>query len=691
MLALAALFCLALAEAVPAQEELRPASSREADGRKVADIHFVQRGAKKIKAETLRSAMRIQEGGRFYRRFFNSDLSGVVNLYHGKGYRDAEIVRKHLSLDAKNRVHIRIEIDSGALWTVRALTLVGGAPFPPDSLSAQVSLRVGAPLNYGKVLDGERQLQVFFNQRGYPHAAIDNEWVGEDRATHSAEIVFHIEPRRKMYFGAVEIENLDQLHTRPRLIKRYLRFRQGDLYDSEQLAQSRDQLARTGLFRSVFLAMPATGDSLQPVVVSLREKKYITLSAQASFNNTEPSIEGTVQHDNWLGRGTQLGLKAERSTPILKTGWGTPIQGTTAFLTERNLLGSGADLVLSAGVTDDQSNKEVAGDPNNPRQFALLTTNDPILNGLLLFAGEANAREYINTATFGYRSLERVWEVAAKLAKGWRSYQAQVGLSLKNARSRPDPSGTIKYAPNNEQGIEETTDADDLFDDDEFFGKIPASTDEPLDYSNGRIPVNAEWQEIFTENTQSVDLSTEFLRDLRDSPFAPTQGTLLRLTGRCAISFKRRRTYVLDSEVEFRRYQPLARHLVLALSLHGARVASLRAGQEVPEIYWLNYGGEGSLRGVKRGVIIARGGGRVGLNLRGELRYQRKSLGLVGFWDRAQVWHKPGDLSLRRMVNGYGVGLRYVLGFPFRFDVAFNDGFDPAQKYRLYFSIGQAF
>jgi outer membrane translocation and assembly module TamA len=31
------------------------------------------------------------------------------------------------------------------------------------------------------------------------------------------------------------------------------------------------------------------------------------------------------------------------------------------------------------------------------------------------------------------------------------------------------------------------------------------------------------------------------------------------------------------------------------------------------------------------------------------------------------------------------------LGFPFRLDVAFNDGFDAKQKIRFYFSIGQAF
>ena len=704
MSALTAVLCLALAGTVLAQEDLREISAHEADGHKVAQIRFVHRGAKRIKGETLRSAMLTQEGKSFQRRFFKNDLSGLVNLYYGKGYRDAEIVRKLLRLDAKNRVHIHIEINSGALWTVRALTLVGGAPFAADTLRAQVGLRAGAPLDYGKVLEGERQLQVFLNQRGYPHAAVRNEWVEDDHASYSTEVVFHINPGRKMYFGAVEVENLDQLYTRKELIERYLHFEQGDLYNPEQLAKSREQLARTGLFRSVFLLTPETGDSLQPVVVRLKERKRISLSASAFFSNTEPRVGGVVQHNNWLGRGARLSLNA---------GWGKPKQGVTASFTERNLLGTGADLVLSAGVTDEWGDKKGFGDPADSLQFDLLTGNDSVLNGLLLFAGEASAREYINTATYEYRSIEHLWKAEATLTKSWREiYQVQVSLSVEDSRIRPDPSGRIAYTPApidaEETDSGEPTDADDLFGDSDFdfSGKGNSfAQDEDLDYSDGKIPVTADWLQILTERKRSVDLSTEFLRDSRDDPFAPTRGAFLRLTGLYAHAFilGRSPTYVIDGEAEFRYYQPLSRRLVLALALQGVRTASLRRGRPLPQNYWKEYGGEGSVRGVEYKTINAPGGGRLGLNMRGELRYQRNNFGLVGFWDRAQVWRKPSQATLWSMVDGYGLGLRYILGFPLRLDLAFNDGSldnqsDEKQWWRrlyqrkhFYFSIGQAF
>ena len=706
MSVLIAVLCLALAGTASAQEDLREISTREADGYKVAQIRFVHRGDKRIKGDLLRSAMLTQEGKRFHRRFFKNDLTGLVNLYYGKGYRDAEIVRKLLRLDAKNRVHIHIEINSGALWKVRALTLVGGAPFSADTLRTQVGLRTGAPLNYGKVLEGERQLQVFLNQRGYPHAAVRNEWMGDDRASRSTEVVFHIDPGRKMYFGAVEVENLDQLYTRKELIERYLQFEQGDLYDPEQLAKSREQLARTGLFRSVFLLTPETGDSLQPVVVRLREKKRISLSSEVFFSNIEPRVKGVVQHNNWLGRGARLSLDAS---------WGQPEQGVTASFTERNLLGTGADLVLSAGVTDEWDEKTDFGKPNDQRQFDLLTANDSALSDLLFFAGEAAAREYIGASTFDYLSVEHLWKAEATLTKGWRKiYRAQVSLSGEDSRIRPDPSEHIAYRddgdeeePDSDESTDddETTDAEDMFDDDEFNFPDQGNFFAQDDYSDGKIPVTADWLRILTERERSVNLKTELSRDSRNDPFAPTRGALLRLTGRYAYSFilGQHQTYVIDGEAAFTYYQPLSRRLVLALALQGGGAASLRERRRLPQKYWWAYGGERSLRGVERDAIHVPGGGRLGLNIRGELRYQRNNFGFVGFWDRAQVWRKPSQATLRSMVDGYGVGLRYVLGFPLRLDIAFNDGSldngsDEKQWWRrlykrrhFYFSIGQAF
>ena len=708
-----------------AHAEWSGVSAREAEGLKVDEISFVHRGEKLLKNKALRASMRTQRGVLFGRRLFNEDLVAVINLYRSRGYREAQVARKRFVADEKGRMRAMVEIENGPLWTVRKLSLRVSEAFGEAELAGLVPFVAGAALDYGKVLEGERAVQTYLNRRGYPHARVRNEWVGEDNRAHSAEVVYYVETGAKMYFGEVLIEGEDRLHTRPSLLRSYVRFERGDLYDPEKLAESRNLLARTDLFRSVFLSTPpaAEDDSIQAVLIQIQERKYIALGTNVFLNSTQNSIEprltGSIAHGNWLGRGMGIGLNMS---------WGQPLQGVTFSFTERDFMRTGADLVISAGVTDEWSRKLVFGNPDDARQFDLLTTYDSALSELLSFSLELGADQYINTAngyistvSYDYESLERLWQVTGALSRSWQDrYQAKVAVSWSRSRNKPDGASSIAYAPSDvyssdsgsvgsDVGDDDSGSVDDLFDDDDFFGDDDFFDDEDdpfgdgavevvaLDYFEGNIPVDRLWQDILTERSRSISFTSELTRDTRDDRIAPTRGALVRLSGLFAVELGRRATSVLDGEVELRRYQRLSRHFVAAVALQGMRTGSLRKGRALPQIYWKEYGGEGSLRGVERNAIQVVGGGRVGLNVRSELRFQHGAFGLAAFWDRAQVWRESREVRVgnllkpRGMVDGYGGGLRYTFGFPFRLDLAFNDGFDRGRGMWFYFSIGQAF
>ncbi len=676
----------------------------EAEGRRVQEVVFVYPGDKALKSRELRSAMRVQQGGRFSRRFFNSDLATILDLYRGRGYRNAQISRRVLVLDRRGRVHATIELDSGPRWTVGQVLIHGGTPFTPTELRAQLRLTPGSALNYGQVLEGERALQIFLNQRGYPHAAVRNEW-SDHPDQHTADVVYHVDPGRRMYCGPITIENEGRLRTRRSLIDRYVSFDQGDLYNPEELARSRNLLVRTDLFRSVFFSTPETAsdDSLQPIRIRLQERKFLRLEAQGLLSmadrQVEPRLTGGLQDLNWLGRGAQVGINGS---------WGRPLQGGNIFWTERNLARTGADLTFSLGFTDEWTRTQVLGNPDDTRQYDLLTANDSVLGGLLLFGGDEVAREYIRTVVYDYMSVQRLLRASSTLTRSWGElYRSHLSVTYARARTRPDPSEAIRYTPSDLYGSSssgDTTSTDSLWGDDGWLGKSRARGSAALtaggtylDYSDGEIPVDSDWLSILTDRSRAIDLSLEFQRDSRDDRIAPTRGSFLRATSLYAIELGARSTYVLDGELEGRHYQPLSRHAVIAVAGQVTQTGSLRAGRSLPQVYWKRYGGEGSLRGVQRNLIQAIGGGRLGVNLRSELRLQAGAIGLVGFWDRANVWRRNSEFSprdlvrLSRMVDGYGVGVRYSAGFPFRLDVAFNDGFDPTQTTWVYFSIGQAF
>jgi outer membrane translocation and assembly module TamA len=162
----------------------------------------------------------------------------------------------------------------------------------------------------------------------------------------------------------------------------------------------------------------------------------------------------------------------------------------------------------------------------------------------------------------------------------------------------------------------------------------------------------------------------------------------LRASALYAVKVTGRSSQVVDGELEGRYYQPLGRHVVWAAATRWIQTASLQNSSAMPQAYWIELGGEGSVRGVERSDIIAVDGGRTGLNVRSELRLRAGGFGGVLFWDRAGVWRELNQADWSSMTDGYGFGVRYDLGIPLRLDVGWSEDFNSRE---IYFSIGQAF
>ncbi len=702
---------------VLALADQREITLAEAQGKEVKEIRFVHLRDKPFRNPDLRAAMLTREGEPFQRRFFRADLAAIERLYQGEGYMEVSIPGRVLVLADDRELSITIRIDSKARWLAAGVSLELAAPYDTTALRQQLELAPGGIFRYSQVLQDERRLLTFLNRRGHARSTVQSE-VQMDRAAHQAEVIYRIDPGKRMYFGALSIvpdDSLRSLRTRPSLIQRQVSFRTGEPYNPEQLKETSASLMRTDLFRGITLdTLPVSPeDSLQPIEIRLLDKRYLHLESNAFLNiagsRVEPGLSANLQHRNWLGRGTRLGLDA---------GMGRPLQGGTVYLSERNLLRSGVDLTLSTGLTDEWGGStEVYADPSDSLQFALLTTNDSILNGLLLFAGPETASEYIASSTYRYASVERLWQFTSTLGKAWErqpagQYQADFSVAWNQARTQPELRGDIDYNSEASTLADTITAPTDTssggFEDDPFGGDDPFGNDDPfgsddpfgvdpggippaiyLDYSEGRIPIDHTWQQLLTDRSNTLNFTLRFQRDTRNDPIAATRGTFLRASTLYAIQIGGQNTRVLDGDLEARLYLPLGRNLVWAQSLRGGLTASLRRERALPQLYWKKYGGEGSVRGVPLNSIQATGGGRVGLNLRSELRLKISDFGLVLFWDRGGVWRHTDQTNWPGMVDGYGAGLRYTLGIPFRLDFGWSG--DLGARPVIYFSIGQAF
>ena len=284
-----------------------------------------------------------------------------------------------------------------------------------------------------------------------------------------------------------------------------------------------------------------------------------------------------------------------------------------------------------------------------------------------------------------YDSVERLWKIKGGLSRRWESasaarYETQLALTWAQSRNEPVGGGEIELNSQIELNSEIVPVGDS--------GETPQGDATPVDYADGLIPMTPTWRAILQDQAKTVNTSITFQRDTRDNQIAPSRGAYLKASALYAIEVAGRSSQVVDSELEGRYYRPLGRYLVWAGAARLMQTASLQNSRAMPQAYWIELGGEGSVRGVDRGTILAVDGGRTGLNLRMETRLRTGAFGGVLFWDRAGVWRLADEAKWSGMVDGYGLGVRYDLGIPLRLDVGWSEDFD---QRAIYFSIGQAF
>ena len=654
--------------------QLQSVTLREADGEQVGAIRFYHLKHKPIVNAELRAAMRTQIGEPLQRRFFRNDVETLENLYRSKGFMDVSIRDRRLTIDDKGRVHIAIDIHSGRKWKVAAVELVVPDSVSVPKLPKKRKLQPGKTFRYGRMLQDERRLLSALNRQGYANAQVKAQLQLDSKAR-QATVRYQVDPGRRYYFGSVEVKGMKgneerPLKTRTRLVNRSLTFSEGDLYNPAELSLSRSNLARTDLFRSVIVNTKtgAEKDSLQHVEIVLEELKYLHLGGQFTMENKDARVAGNIQHRNWLGRGGRIGLDGSL---------GQPKQGATAYISERHVLGSGAHLTLSSGVAEEWGRTQV-GVSEDEEQLTMLEAADPLLRRLLADGESVAARRYLRESFYQFRSIERIWNTSAILQQSWVRAEGLthlLRLSLRWTLSRTQPTGNSIDFKTARRGAEAAADA---------LGN-PSLTDQ---LATSGISVDRAWTTELTDKSRTIDLNLVFERDSRDNQIAPSEGTYLKVGGLAALQVGGQATQVLDGVLEFRYYQPVGSHLVFAQGFTLVQAASLRADRSLPRTYWKEFGGEGSVRGVPRQSIQAVGGGRTGFNLRSELRFEWRNIGVVSFWDRADVWRHTSEAQWPGMTDGYGVGLRYAIGFPLRFDLGTDDGF---RSKRYYFSIGQAF
>jgi outer membrane protein insertion porin family len=628
------------------------AACKEGGTIKVHSLSF--KGVQAVNEGRLRDALATHQSSKipwskksyFDRTRFDADLKRIQAFYADRGFPDARVTGFDVKLnDKQDEVDLIVTIAEGEPVVVKAIEFSGFEAIPPghlDDLKKRVPLKVGQPRDRQLVVSAHEMAVNELKDHGFPYGKVTT---GEDDGTtgKAAVLTFTAEPGLLAHFGKIEVvgnKSVDE-----HIIRRQLTFKPGELYQRNLVQDSQRRLYGLELFQF------ANVETLNPDQQSAGSKQ--SDADQQSASSQQP--DSAQPFDQVPVRVTVAEGNHQRVN--FGVGYGTEEKARVdAEYHHVNFLGG----ARTAGVHVRWSSLD---------RGIRLDLNQPYFFRPHLSLGVEGQQWY--TYTPAYRAL----------ASGAK-------MTLTHRRNQRTSWGVSITSEHDVSSI-----TDEAFNDPTlrtYF--IALGLDPTTKEQNGTLnALGADFQHSTADNALNAHHGFQIA--------AHTEEAGLVVPG----SFN-----FFAASVDGRHYLPLGDNLVIASRV---QVGNIRPRNDdaanVPfgKKYFL--GGATSIRGWGRYEVspLVSGesvGGNSMLAFSEELRaVLHGNFGGVVFLDGGNVWARSLGFDLGDLRYAVGAGLRYQTPVgPIRFDYGYQlnpipgllvNGEPQTRRYRLHFSIGQAF
>jgi len=283
------------------------------------------KGNKHIKSSELRKAMMTKQWnifsmltktGTLDEDILKNDLERLTAYYYDYGYLDVKVSEPKIDLRDPKRIGIQIEIVEGPQYRLGDIDFRGDLLTTKEDLFKTLKIKRNDVYRNSAIRKDINALTEKFANQGYAYVEIAPE-PSVDRKNLLVHITFEIEKKKRIFFEKIQI--VGNTKTRDKVIRRELRFAEGELYGVTPLNKSRDRLKRTGFFKAVdFTSSRGSTDEMMNLDIKVEEAQTGSVSFGVGYSSVDKIFgTATIQDRNLFGMGYH-GLLQFRLGTIVK-------------------------------------------------------------------------------------------------------------------------------------------------------------------------------------------------------------------------------------------------------------------------------------------------------------------------------------------------------------------------------------
>jgi len=264
-------------------------------------------------------------GTPFRRNTLERELRRIEDFYRREGFGGAAVALDSVQAGSERRwVRLRVRVREGPRTRIREIRFLPQSVFSLDELGRRVPFRAGDPYPFSAATRGRATLalRLAFFERGYLGVVVDDSTALSADST-AALLVYRMLPGPAYRVRAVSISG--NRETRPELVRRELRIQAGDVYSYARIAESRQNLYNTRLFRTVAIREedPDSVAATIDLAVRLVERSMAFVEGSIGLGRREDyeaRAEAAWGHRNLFGRGHGIEFRSTAAYNIEQQG-----------------------------------------------------------------------------------------------------------------------------------------------------------------------------------------------------------------------------------------------------------------------------------------------------------------------------------------------------------------------------------
>jgi outer membrane protein insertion porin family len=239
------------------------------------------------------------------------DQELLRRFYLSQGYADFEVSSAvaELSKD-RQRFFITITMNEGERYKVGKIAIQSNLQhFDATILNKYVTFKSGHWYNASEVQTTVDKMTTALGDMQYAFINVKPD-VKRNRDVHTVDISFQVSEAPRVFVERIDIHG--NVRTLDKVIRRQIQLVEGDPFNKTKLSKSEQKIKDLGYFESVKVTpQPGSAPDKTVIDVDVAEQSTGELSVGAGFSTADgPLADTSIKERNLLGKGQDLGLSA---------------------------------------------------------------------------------------------------------------------------------------------------------------------------------------------------------------------------------------------------------------------------------------------------------------------------------------------------------------------------------------------